>query len=149
MNRKDLKSMMLSYTNASDGNVVNMYVKSVNSDYPYIVIPSTATPDDTSARYQNTGTKNFSYNSSFIVKEKEVDTSKYEFSNDLYGVSIARDLGMLDDDVIITINANAFPLISEEVFENIQNSHRTLIIEYGSGQWYLVERTLLVQNQLM
>lgn len=147
MKRKDLKTLMLSYTNEEDGNVVNMYVKSIN-DKPYIVIPSTATAgkynldygyltfyDDTSARYKNTETKTFSYNTSFTVKENEMDTSKYMFNNELYDETIAKDLTKLDDDAIITINANSLPIINSKIFESIQNTKRTLIIEYETEQW--------------
>lgn len=146
MVRRDLKTMMLSFTNKDDGNVVNMYVKSLVGS-PYIIIPSTATPgeynldyayltftDGTSERYKNTPTKTFSYETKFTVAEKEFDTSKYVFANELYD-SIKNDLTKLDDDAIITIDANKMPLIREEVFKNIKGTKRTLIIDYDASEW--------------
>lgn len=147
IDRKDLDSMMLSYTNSSDGSVLNAYVKSVNSS-PYIVIPSTATPgtyyidyayltftDGTSLRYKNTATKIFSYNITFTVKEAKFNTSKYTFSNELYDAGIAKDIDKLDNDAIITIDANRKPLIESVIFKKISNTKRTLFIDYGSSQW--------------
>lgn len=147
IDRKDLESMMLSYTNSSDGSVLNAYVKSVNSS-PYIIVPSTATPgtyqidyayltftDGTSLRYKNTATKSFSYNISFTVKEQSMLTSKYTFSNEMYDAGISKDLDKLDDDAIITIDANRKPLVESVIFEKIANTKRTLFIDYGSSQW--------------
>ena len=145
--RKELKSMMLSYTNETDGNIIDVFVKSINSN-PYIVIPSNATvgkynldfgyltfTDDTAAKYKNTDDKVFSYNSSFIVKEKPMETSKYYFNNESYDQSVLEDLNKLDNDAIITVNASSFPIINEEVFNSIQNTKRVLIIEYETSQW--------------
>ena len=147
MERKDLKTMMLSFTNETDGNVVNVYVKDLNQN-TNIVVPSTATPgkynldfgyltfvDDTTARYQNTDTKTFSYNSSFIVKEKPMDTTKYEFNNVVYNEEIAANLEKLDKDAIITIDANTLPVVDEAIFDSIKDTKRTLIIEYETSQW--------------
>lgn len=147
IDRKDLESMMLSYTNSSDGSVLNAYVKSVNC-FPYIIVPSTATPgtyqidyayltftDGTSLRYKNTATKSFSYNISFTVKEQSLVTSKYAFSNEMYDAGISKDLDKLDSDAIITIDANRKPLIESSIFEKIANTKRTLFIDYGSSQW--------------
>ena len=148
--RKDLKSMMLSFTNEEDGNIVNVYVKSINyrDGAPHIIIPSTATAgkyklnygyltfvDNTSERYSNTDNKTFAYNDTFVIKEKEMDKTKYEFNNEEYNEAIAKDLGKLDDDAIITVNANNLPLVGEELFKAIQNTKQTLIIEYNSSRW--------------
>ena len=147
MQRRVLKTMMLSYTNINTGDIVNMYVKSVNYK-PYIIIPSTATPgryvlnygyltfwDGSTAKCKNTNGKTFAYQSDFIVKEKEFDTSKYMFANEMYGNNVKTDLDKLDRDAIITIDANKAPLISEEIFESIKGTSRTLIIEYDTSEW--------------
>lgn len=147
LQRKDLKNMLLSYTNEKDGNVINVYVKAID-EKPYIIVPSTATVgkynldygyltfvDDTSERYKNTATKKFAYNASFIVKEKPMDTSKYVFSNEKYGKDVIDTLNKLDDDAIVVVDANTMPLIDEGVFSFIRDTKRTLIIEYQDSQW--------------
>ena len=150
IDRKELKSMMLSFTNEKDNNVVNLYVKDIDTmdTRPAIYIPSTATAgkynlnfgyltfeDGTSERYVNTDTKTFSYNSSFIVKEKPMDTTKYYFNNEKYDDKISKDIDKLDDDAIITLDANNLTIIDEELFNKIKDTKRTLIIEYDTSRW--------------
>ena len=149
MNRRLLKSMMLSFTNENDGSVLNMYVKNLTgNNNPYIVIPSTATTgkynlsygyltfvDGTTERCQNSANRAFSYETTFTVEEKELDTSKYMFSNELYDNNIKNDLSKLDNDAIITIDANKMPLIKDEIFDSIKGTRRTLIIDYDTSEW--------------
>ena len=147
--RRSIKSVMLSFSNQNDGSVINMYVKNLYiADDSYIVIPSTATPgqyyltygyftfmDGSTARYQNTANKTFSYETRFVVKEKEMDTSKYTFNNELYDNNIKSDLAKLDNDAIITVDANKNPIINEELFESIKGTKQTLIIDYDTSEW--------------
>ena len=147
LNPKPLSSVMLVFTNKYDNTLLNVYLKSLEKN-PYFIVPSTATPglykinyayvtftDGTSEKYYDKVGKVFSYGNEFTVIEKEVDRSKYVFGNEAYGPEIKEDLKKLDDNAIITIQANNVPLIDKGIFELIKGTNRTLMIEYGNTKW--------------
>ena len=144
---KPVTSVMLSFTNQNDNTVLNVYLNSIDNN-PYFVIPSNATigryninygylsfDDGTSEKYQNRPGKVFSYDGSFEVKEKEFDKEKYSFNSENYDSTVKSDLQKLNNDAIITINANNSPVIYKEIFEAIKSTNRTLIIDYQNLRW--------------
>lgn len=142
-----LENVLLSFNNNDDGSVLNVYVKSLANN-PYFLIPSTATigsytldyayltlSSGNKIHYKNDGKVIFAYTSQFNIVEKPIDSTKYIFNNEDYNSSVDSDFSKLDQDAIITVNANKNPVISKNLFETIQNTKRTLLIEYGLSQW--------------
>lgn len=144
---KPLSSAMLSFTNANNGEVLNVYLNSTDKD-TYFVVPSTASlgkyslnygyltfTDGTSEKYQGTSTKVFAYGAWFNVVEKEIDKTKYYLNSENYSSTVKSELTKLNDDAVITVNANNSPLVYSEVFEAIKSTNRTLIIDYQNMRW--------------
>ena len=152
---KPLSSTMLSFTNQSNNEVLNVYLASLENN-PYFIVPSTAAPgtysvnygyvtfaDGTSEKYQNKSGKVFSYGGKFTVKEKELNKENYTFNNEDYGQTVKADLGKLNSDAIITINANNSPIINKELFEMIKSTDKTLTIDYQNIRWVFSGRDII------
>ena len=147
INEKPVSNVMLSFTNQSNGDILNAYLNSLD-DNPYFIVPSTAKPgiyninygyltftDGTSEKYQNKPGKVFSYEGTFEIKEKELNKDNYSFNSEDYNLLVKNDLEKLNNDAIITINANNSPIIYKELFELVQSTNRTLIIDYQNMRW--------------
>lgn len=142
-----ISNAMLSFTNQNDGSVLNVYVKSINSN-PYFIVPSSASVGTYYLDYAYVTTisgekilcsskDGFVANNqtSFNVIEKEFDKTKYVLNNEEIEKETLNELAKLNNDAIITINANKNSIISKEIFESIKNTKKTLFIDYGSSQW--------------
>ena len=141
---------MLSFTNSSDKTTLNVYVKDLNSN-PYFIVPSSTTVGSYYLDYMylilESGEKIyykmseqdssgvFAYDSSFNVIQKEIDKTKYVLNNEQYNDNVIDDLSKLNNDALITINANNNSVIDEKIFNLIKDTKRTLFIDYGKSQW--------------
>ena len=147
IDEKPVSNVMLSFTNQNDNSVLNVYLNSLDKN-PYFVVPSNATvgkyninfgyltfTDGTSEKYQNRPGKVFSYDGSFEIMEKEFDKTKYSFNSENYDSLVKNDLQKLNNDAIITVNANNSPIVYKELFETIKSTNRTLIIDYQNLRW--------------
>lgn len=144
---KPLSKAMLSFTNESNGEVLNVYLNSTDND-TYFIVPSTASlgkyslnygyltfTDGTSEKYKGTATKVFAYGAWFNVVEKEIDKTKYYLNSENYSATVKGELAKLNNDAVITVNANNSPLVYAEVFDAIKSTDRTLIIDYQNMRW--------------
>lgn len=159
--KNDLESMLLSFTNSTDGSVLNVYVKSL-AESPHFIIPSTATIGNYNLNYMalknkegqlfyytgNDGKGLFAYESQFEVVAKDVkDSSKdkytYVFDNSNYNTEVKQNIEELESNAIITVNANNNSIISKELFEKIKDTKRTLLIEYANTEWVFSGRDIV------
>lgn len=147
IDEKPLSNVMLSFSNQSNGEVLNVYLNSLDNN-PYFIVPSTASAgkysinygyltftDGTSQKYQNNDEKVFSYESTFEVMEGKINNDSYSFNSEDYNGRVKEEITALDDDAIITINANNFSIIYKEIFELIKDTNKTLVINYQNIRW--------------
>lgn len=144
---KPLSNVMLSFINQNTNDILNVYLKSLDNN-PYFIVPTTATPgkyvinygyltftDGTSEKYKNRADKIFSYEGTFEIKEKEFNKESYTFNSENYNAAVKNDLEKLNNNAIITINANNSPIIYKELFDEIKETDKTLIIDYQNMRW--------------
>ena len=142
-----IEYMLLSFTNENDNSKLNVYVKEIYGN-PYFIIPSNATVGNYKFNYAKATLysgekelyrvkdKNLELkNGKFQIVQKEFDSSEYSFNNEDYGKSVEHAIAKLDNDAIITVNANTSPIISKSLFKLIKDTNKVLFIEYGSSEW--------------
>ncbi|MBQ6477712.1 MAG: hypothetical protein IJI43_04710 [Bacilli bacterium] len=142
-----IESMLLAFTNEKDNSKLNVYVKELYGN-PNFIIPSNATIGNYKFNYAKVSLysgekelyrskdKNLKLNNGkFQIAQKEFDPSEYSFNNEDYGDTIEKAITKLDNDAIITVNANSNPIISKSLFKLIKNTNKVLFIDYGSSEW--------------
>ena len=63
------------------------------------------------------------------------NTSTYFFNNENYNEQIQSQINTLDKNAIITVVADNYTVIHQNLFQALQGTERTLIIEYGESEW--------------
>ena len=63
------------------------------------------------------------------------NTSTYFFNNENYNEQIQSQINTLDKNAVITVVADNYTVIHQNLFQALQGTKRTLIIEYGESEW--------------
>ena len=140
----DMKSVLISFK--GDEVSFNAYLKDLSGE-SYFVVPNTVKTgryNVESVVIKDTNNKSYYFtpkNNTYLVDKyvkvnaAPLDKNKLTINNEDYDFDAKSKIGQLEDNAIITLNADANPSIDKTVFELIQGTNRRLIINYNDSEW--------------
>ena len=148
--KKSLISAVLTFTSDKESMIVN--VKDLNTNKAYFIAPFTteagtyeldyAVLKDASGKeyhyrkgedYYNI--KHFDFKSKVVVTDGIAEGALFSLDNDKIDDNVIKKIKKLQDNIVIEINAEANPIIREDLFKAISGSNKTIVIKYKDIEW--------------
>ena len=151
-NNTDLKSVMLTFYNEDNDQMFSTYVKDLLNK-PYFMVPSMTEEgtyklksivlktDNGSVILQDSSEDpeviNILNQTIKVVKGvgEAVSLSELYFDNSNFDTTSLDAIKNSKDDAIVMIAANQNPIITQEVFDTIKGTKRTLIVDFNEDEW--------------
>lgn len=154
---KDIKSALIIFYDKDNNQSISAYVKNFKG-HPYFILPSIANVGnyrlqkiiikDEEGNTQVTNVPEFegkSYtdeNGVFyetielkVTADKIEDKKSITFNNEDYDDLMAKKIDELEDDAVITVVCDNYPLVKGILFGQIAETRKTLILQYGDFEW--------------
>ena len=154
--KSKIKSIMISFYNNKAEEMMPVFLKSINKN-PYFIVPFNVKPGKYEMNYaifemedgstyhyrksiETTDIKHFDFNSNLEISSETTTNEEkiLEFLNDSNKAeSIVNAIKSIDENTVITIDANSDSIIKKEVFEEIKGRNVTLRIICGNIEWVI------------
>ena len=150
---KTLTEVMLSFKDQTSNNMMTVYLKDLDTDNPYFIVPYTTECATYELNYAilkdeeaneihyrkdvaNGQIKHFDFNSKIEIKKSiDLESGLIVLDNENITPEIINEIAEVQEDISIEINANNNPVISEALFNAIKKSNKIIIIKYYNVEW--------------
>lgn len=150
---KKINQVMLSFYNKELEDMMVVYLKGLNTNKPYFIVPYTTEPgtyelnyailkdengDETHYRKgpEGSGVKHFDFDSSITIEKADtINTDTLYIDNDNLTMDIINEIYKKDENIAIEVNANTNPIIDQALFEAIKGADKTIILQYNNVEW--------------
>ncbi len=150
---KDLNQVMLSFYNEKSEDMMVVYVKGLNTNKPYFIVPYTSEPGTYELNYailkdengvethyrkgpEGSGVKHFDFDSSITIEKADtINTDTLYIENDNLTMDIINQIYEKEENITIVVNADSNPIIDQALFEAIKGADKTIILKYNNIEW--------------
>ena len=148
---RPVREAMLVFDNV-DGEGSMIVTLTNTNELPYFTVPFTTSSgtyrlnylilkdnDDNETQYRSgdeyEGIKHFDFDCEITIEDEFVGTDLLHLENDKITDTVIQKVKDFQDNIVFELNANVDSFISQKMFEAIQGSNKTLVINYGDVQW--------------
>ncbi|MBR3163043.1 MAG: hypothetical protein IKF17_02950 [Clostridia bacterium] len=150
---KELSQVMLSFIDKNSDNTMIVYLKGLDTDNKYFIVPYTTETGTYELNYailkdidgnkthyrkgvETEEIKHFDFDSTITI-EKNDDSKKslLYLDNDNITMDILNEIYEMDDNISIEVNADNNPIVDKALFEAIKGADKNIILQYNDIEW--------------
>ena len=150
---RSINEAMLSFTDEQNKNNMTVYLKDLNTNTPYFIVPLTTSAGKYNLDYmilkdsegnethyrkgeKTTEINHFDFSNTIdIINQVDKNEDTVYLNNNDINMDIIEQIRQMDENVLIEIDANNNPIINSSVFSSIQGENKTIIIKYLDVEW--------------